>query len=61
MLAGSGTLALEVAAANLVEPGDEVLVVNTGYFSDRFGAIAIRHGATLSEVKADVAVVGIAG
>ncbi|PYQ60873.1 MAG: alanine--glyoxylate aminotransferase family protein [Acidobacteria bacterium] len=50
ILAGSGTLAMEVAAANLVEPGDKVLVVNTGYFSDRMTAILRRHDAEVTEV-----------
>ena len=42
VLAGSGTLAMDTAAANLVEPGDEVLQIVTGYFSDRFAAICER-------------------
>ena len=54
VLAGSGTLALEVAVANLVEPGDDVLVVNTGYFSDRLGAMASRHGAAVHQVTCEV-------
>ena len=37
VVAGSGTLAMELAGANLIEPGDRALVVNTGYFGDRFG------------------------
>ena len=32
ILAGSGTLAMDSAGANMVEPGDRALVVNTGYF-----------------------------
>ncbi|HET9213041.1 MAG TPA: alanine--glyoxylate aminotransferase family protein [Thermoanaerobaculia bacterium] len=54
ILAGSGTLAMEVAAANLVEPGDKVLVVDTGYFSERMTAILRRYGAEVTEVKAPV-------
>ncbi|MGC8873270.1 MAG: pyridoxal-phosphate-dependent aminotransferase family protein [Chloroflexia bacterium] len=52
VVAGSGTLAMDMAAANLVEPGDRALVVNTGYFSDRFAAILRRYGAEVTEVKA---------
>jgi alanine-glyoxylate transaminase/serine-glyoxylate transaminase/serine-pyruvate transaminase len=52
VLAGSGTLAMELAAANLVEPGDAALVVNTGYFSDRMGLALTRHGATVTHVRA---------
>jgi alanine-glyoxylate transaminase/serine-glyoxylate transaminase/serine-pyruvate transaminase len=49
---GSGTLAMDMAAANLVEPGDHALVVNTGYFSDRFGRILERYGALVTHVHA---------
>lgn len=51
IFAGSGTLAMEVAAVNLVEPGDKVLVVSTGYFSDRMAAILRRYDAEVTEVK----------
>jgi alanine-glyoxylate transaminase/serine-glyoxylate transaminase/serine-pyruvate transaminase len=52
VVAGSGTLAMDMAAANLVEPGDRALVVNTGYFGDRFGAILERYGAAVTQVRA---------
>jgi alanine-glyoxylate transaminase/serine-glyoxylate transaminase/serine-pyruvate transaminase len=52
ILAGSGTLAMDTAAANLVEPGDRALVVNTGYFGDRFAAILERYGADVTQVQA---------
>ena len=52
VVAGSGTLAMDIAAANLVEPGDGALVVNSGYFSDRMGAILERYGATVTHVHA---------
>jgi alanine-glyoxylate transaminase/serine-glyoxylate transaminase/serine-pyruvate transaminase len=52
VVAGSGTLAMDMAAANLVEPGDRALVVNTGYFSDRFGAILARYGSEVTHVRA---------
>lgn len=32
--AGSGTLGWDHVAANVCEPGDEVLVLNSGYFGD---------------------------
>lgn len=51
VVAGSGTLAMEMAVANLVEPGQRVLVVNTGYFSDRMGTILERHGAEVTHVR----------
>jgi alanine-glyoxylate transaminase/serine-glyoxylate transaminase/serine-pyruvate transaminase len=52
VVAGSGTLAMDMPAANLIEPGDKALVVNTGYFSDRFAAILERYGATVRHVHA---------
>jgi alanine-glyoxylate transaminase/serine-glyoxylate transaminase/serine-pyruvate transaminase len=52
ILAGSGTLAMDSASANLVEPGDSVLVVSTGYFSDRFGQILERYGAKATYLAA---------
>lgn len=51
---GGGTLAMEMAVQNTVEPGDTVLVVNTGYFSDRIGEMAARRGATVEHVRAEV-------
>ena len=54
VLAGSGTLAMDSAGANLVEAGDRALVVNTGYFSDRFADILTRYGAQVTHVRAAV-------
>lgn len=48
VVAGSGTLAMDLAGANLTEPGDAVLVISTGYFGDRFAELFRRYGA---EVK----------
>jgi alanine-glyoxylate transaminase/serine-glyoxylate transaminase/serine-pyruvate transaminase len=54
IIPGSGTLAMDLAGANLVEPGDRALVVNTGYFGDRFGALLERYGAEVTHVRAPV-------
>jgi alanine-glyoxylate transaminase/serine-glyoxylate transaminase/serine-pyruvate transaminase len=54
VVAGSGTLAMDMAAANLIEPGDAALVVNTGVFGDRFGEILQRYGAEITHVRAPV-------
>jgi alanine-glyoxylate transaminase/serine-glyoxylate transaminase/serine-pyruvate transaminase len=51
VVAGSGTLAMEMAVANLVEPGDRAVVVNTGYFGDRMGKILERHGAEVTHAR----------
>jgi alanine-glyoxylate transaminase/serine-glyoxylate transaminase/serine-pyruvate transaminase len=54
ILAGSGTLAMDTTAANLVEPGEAVLLLVTGYFSDRFQTILERYGARVTRVEAPV-------
>jgi alanine-glyoxylate transaminase/serine-glyoxylate transaminase/serine-pyruvate transaminase len=51
VLAGTGTLAMDSAGANLVEPGDKVLVVNTGYFGDRFATLLERYGASVTQLR----------
>ncbi len=51
VLAGSGTLAMDCAGANLVEPGDKVLVVDTGYFSERFAVLLQRYGAQVTRIS----------
>ena len=54
VVAGSGTLAMDLAGANLIEPGDKALVVNTGFFGDRFAALLARYGAVVTQVRAPV-------
>jgi alanine-glyoxylate transaminase/serine-glyoxylate transaminase/serine-pyruvate transaminase len=54
ILAGSGTLAMELSAANLLEPGERALVLNTGFFSERMTEILRRAGAEVTEVTAPV-------
>ena len=54
VVAGSGTLAMDLAGANLIEPGDRALVVNTGYFGDRFGDLLARYGAEVTHIRAPV-------
>src|SRR5690348_12495520 len=45
VVGGSGTLAMEIGLVNLIEPGDRVLILETGVFARRFQAIAERNGA----------------
>lgn len=52
ILAGSGTLAMDSAVANVVEPGDRALVVETGYFSTRMANICRRYGAEVDLISA---------
>jgi len=47
---GSGTSAMEFALVNIVAPGASVVVVNHGYFGDRFAAIARSRGAKVEQV-----------
>ncbi len=53
ILAGSGTLGMDAAMANVLQPGDGVLTVNSGYFSDRMGDIARRYGGRVTNLSAD--------
>ena len=52
VIAGSGTLAMELAGANLIEPGDRALVLSTGVFGDRFEDLLTRHGAEVTVLRA---------
>ncbi len=44
-VAGTGSAAMEATLANVVEPGDKVLVAVKGYFGHRLVAMAQRYGA----------------
>ncbi|RNF40245.1 pyridoxal-phosphate-dependent aminotransferase family protein [Planococcus salinus] len=44
ILTGSGTAGLEMAVVNTVAPGEEVLVIVTGAFGDRFAKICKAYG-----------------
>ena len=50
LVPGSGTTAMDMAVANLIEPGDAVIVVNTGYFSDRMVEMLRRAGADVIDL-----------
>ena len=52
ILAGSGTLAMDMAACNLVSPGDKALVISTGYFGERYATILERYGADVTVLTA---------
>ncbi len=53
VVAGSGTLAMEMAVANLIEPRDRAVVVDIGYFGARMATILERHGAHVTRVRAE--------
>ena len=52
VFAGSGHLALEFGVANLVEAGDRVLLVDTGFFAHRYRLICERYDAPLTVLSA---------
>lgn len=50
-LAGSGTAAMEAALANILAPGERVLVASHGQFGERFAEIARSLGAQVDMVE----------
>lgn len=53
VLAGSGTLGMEMAIANSTKKGDSVLVVSHGFFGDRFVDICNCKGLTVDTIKSE--------
>ena len=54
VVAGSGTLAMDMAVVNLVEPGNKALVVSSGYFGARFQDLFSRYGVQADILSAPV-------
>lgn len=54
VVAGSGTLGWDVVGANLVVPGDKVLVLLTGFFSDSFADALRVYDADVDVLTAEV-------
>lgn len=52
-LPGTGMAAMEAAVANLIEPGDEMIVGIHGFFGQRMAEIVERHGGTAIRVAVD--------
>ncbi len=50
---GTGTVGMEAAVAATVQPGDKVLVLNTGYFGQRMVDINKCYGAEVEELGSD--------
>lgn len=50
---GSGSGGLEAAIVNTLSPGDKVLSVQHGVFSERFGSIAAAHGADVEKLEVE--------
>lgn len=54
IIAGSGTLGWDEVASNLVEPGENALVLHSGYFGDSFADCLETYGAKVTQIKAPV-------
>lgn len=52
-VAGTGTLAMEMAISNTTKRGDSVLLISHGFFGDRFIEICERKGLELDVLKAE--------
>lgn len=48
---GSGTQGMDNLVLNLIKEGDNVLVINTGFFGERFVQINNKYGANVYELK----------
>lgn len=53
VVAGTGTLAMEMAIANNTKKGDNVLIVSNGFFGDRFIDICERKGLNADILSAE--------
>jgi alanine-glyoxylate transaminase / serine-glyoxylate transaminase / serine-pyruvate transaminase len=49
-VSGTGNAAMETAVANMVEPGDAVLVCINGYFGQRLAEMAHRYGGSVETI-----------
>ncbi|OSY87870.1 aminotransferase class V [Tenacibaculum holothuriorum] len=54
IIAGSGTLAMDMAACNLVEEGENALVISTGYFGWRYRDILEAYGGNVTVLQAPI-------
>lgn len=52
VIAGSGSMAMEMSIANNLKSGDSLLVVSNGFFGDRFIEVAERKGINVDVLKA---------
>ncbi|MGI6344199.1 MAG: pyridoxal-phosphate-dependent aminotransferase family protein [Bacillota bacterium] len=53
IVAGSGTLAMEMALVNTVAPGERILVLSQGFFGDRFVPLAESFGIEVDVIKSE--------
>jgi alanine-glyoxylate transaminase / serine-glyoxylate transaminase / serine-pyruvate transaminase len=50
-ISGTGSSGMETAVANFVEPGSKFALFSNGFFADRIGEMARRHGATVVRLE----------
>jgi aspartate aminotransferase-like enzyme len=53
IVAGAGTLAMEMALVNLLRPGEKLLVISHGYFGDRWVQLAEAFGVEHDVLRAE--------
>lgn len=53
IVAGSGTMAMDMAVANLLQPGEKALVAASGYFSHRVAEMIRRRGVDVTIVDSE--------
>lgn len=53
VVAGSGSLAMEMAVVNLLPPGSRLLVVSQGYFGDRWAEVAAAFGVECEVLRSE--------
>jgi alanine-glyoxylate transaminase/serine-glyoxylate transaminase/serine-pyruvate transaminase len=54
VISGSGTLGWDQVASNVAEPGDDALVLHTGYFGDSFADCLEAYGVNATQLKAPI-------
>jgi alanine-glyoxylate transaminase / serine-glyoxylate transaminase / serine-pyruvate transaminase len=52
-ISGTGTSGMEAAVANFTEPGDKFALLTNGFFGDRIGDLARRHGGEVVRLATD--------
>lgn len=53
VVAGTGTMAMEMAVANVTKKGDSILIVSNGFFGDRFIDLCTRKGLDVDVLAAE--------
>lgn len=53
VVAGTGTLAMEMGIANVTKEGDNVLVISHGYFGDRYIELCERKGLNVDVISSE--------